>query len=87
VTARIDSLWAAHFSPRKDWQPGNILGQIIASHRSVFPKMSRQEFDRQFGQTLDESFRRFSSSEISGMLCKTAESGKSSAFRIEMTAF
>ena len=50
--AILDYLWKAHYSP--DGLPaGNILGELIRQVRPIFPKMSRKEFDKQFGEAVD----------------------------------
>jgi hypothetical protein len=50
--AILDHLWEAHYSP--DGLPaGNILGELIKWARPIFPKMSRKEFDKQFGEAVD----------------------------------
>jgi hypothetical protein len=49
----IDSLWNAFYSP-EGMPAGNPLGQFIRKYRPMFPKLSREEFDREFGEQIRE---------------------------------
>jgi hypothetical protein len=53
----LKSLWDAHYS-LEGIPADNELGRIIRSWKSVFPKLSREEFDREFGEAIDESLRK-----------------------------
>ena len=52
--AALGKLWVAHYGNTPS-EPGNILGAIIKALRGRFPKLSREEFDREFGEAIDES--------------------------------
>jgi hypothetical protein len=57
----LDKLWDAHYSP--DGLPaGNVLGALITCFRGVFPKLTREEFDHEFGEALDQSLARLPAS-------------------------
>jgi len=45
----IDSLWRAIYSP-EGIPVGNPLGQLIRDYKRILPKLSREEFDRRFGE-------------------------------------
>lgn len=52
----LDALWQAHYSD--DGLPaGNELGDLIKAVRTIFPKLSRKEFDEEFGNTIGEILR------------------------------
>ncbi len=53
----LKSLWDAHYSS-EGVTVGNALGQLIRSWRAAFPKLSRDEFDKEFGEAIDESLRK-----------------------------
>jgi hypothetical protein len=53
-SAALPKLWNAFYGD----QPvpvGNRLGAVIREIREVFPKLTREEFDRQYGEAMDES--------------------------------
>ena len=49
----LESLWKAHYLP-DGFVVGNELGQFIDAHRSDFPKLSREDFDREYGEAFEE---------------------------------
>lgn len=53
----VDSLWTAHYSP-EGIVAGNPLGELIKKYRSIFPKLSREEFEREFGAAIRKGCRR-----------------------------
>lgn len=48
----LKKLWEAHYGEQPG-PVGNLLGAIIHSFRDVFPRLSREEFDREFGEPID----------------------------------
>lgn len=53
----LEKLWNAWYGdgPYKP-HPNNLQGQLIKKYRAVFPKMSREEFEAEMGQSIDEGF-------------------------------
>lgn len=50
----LQKSWDAHYGPEPAG-PRNKLGQVITAFRGKFPKLTRQEFDREFGPVIDQS--------------------------------
>src|SRR6266481_7205780 len=59
-TLTLKSLWDAHYSP-EEIRVGNELGRLVRSLSANFPKLSRPEFDQEFGEVIDESLRKMPS--------------------------
>jgi hypothetical protein len=49
----LDKLWEAHYGPHPA-PIGNALGLLIRAFRGIFPQLTREEFDRQYGDAIDE---------------------------------
>jgi hypothetical protein len=52
-----DLLWEAFYSP-EGIEAGNAFGQSIKENRALFPKLSREEFESEFGEVIREGCRR-----------------------------
>lgn len=55
--ATLQKLWDAFYGD----QPapvGNILGAVIQSVRGIFPQLTREEFNREYGETIDGGLSR-----------------------------
>jgi hypothetical protein len=50
----LDKGWEHHYGELPD-RPLNDLGHVIRQYRDRFPRMSREEFDRKFGDSIDTS--------------------------------
>lgn len=50
----IDALWLANFGDSPP-EPGNALGLLIAAFRGHMPRLSRDQFEEEFRETIDES--------------------------------
>lgn len=57
----LQKSWDAHYGSEPNIM-GNPLGAAIRFFRPYFPRPSREEFDRQVGEALDESFARIDGS-------------------------
>lgn len=53
----LKALWDAHYS-LEGIPVGNDFGQLIRACRTAFPKLTREQFDREFGEAVDESLRK-----------------------------
>lgn len=56
-TIALQKLWDAFYGD----QPapvGNVLGAVIRSVRGVFPQLTREEFNREYSEAIDEGFSR-----------------------------
>lgn len=53
-TRALQNLWDAFYSAQPA-PAGNILGETINVLRHRFPRISREDFNQQFGETIDES--------------------------------
>lgn len=53
----LDALWDAHYSA-VGIPVGNTFGQLIRSCREIFPKLTREQFEREFKGPIEESLRR-----------------------------
>lgn len=51
--AALQTLWDAHYGDNPPVMP-NALGQVIGLVRGLFPRLSREEFDREYGEAIDE---------------------------------
>jgi hypothetical protein len=56
----LEMLWDAHYSEQAV-AAENALGAMIVALKGVFPVLSRDEFNSQFGEAIDESFKRMDS--------------------------
>ena len=57
VRARgVEKAWNAWYGESYTPHPGNPLGRVIQALRDVFPKLSRAEFEQEWGPAMDESF-------------------------------
>src|SRR5215469_12806052 len=52
--ATLDRLWDAHYGENPA-PAGNRLGEVIQAFRGVFPRLSREDFDREFGEAIDQA--------------------------------
>lgn len=54
--AALNKIWDAYYGD----QPVlvNLLGAVICSARGMFPRLTREEFDREFGEAIVEGFER-----------------------------
>ena len=62
--ATLQKLWDAFYGD----QPvpvGNILGAVIQSVRGNFPQLTREEFDREYGDAIDDSLSRMERAVVS----------------------
>lgn len=73
----LKSLWNACYSP-EGVSAGNDFGQLVQSLRGAFPKLSREEFDRQFGEAVDRFCRELPSlvSELNARFQKEMKGAK-----------
>jgi hypothetical protein len=49
----LDRLWDMHYGEAPP-KPGNLLGFAIRAARGWFPRLGREEFDREFGESFDD---------------------------------
>ena len=59
--AALEKLWDGHYG-QEQVPAGNILGVLVNALRGKFPKMSRDEFYREFAPAIDEGFARMMAS-------------------------
>ena len=52
--ATLRKLWNAHYGQGPPAGARNQLGRLVEALRGVFPRLSREEFDREFGEATDE---------------------------------
>jgi hypothetical protein len=55
--AALAKMWDAFYG-EGDFVPGNQFGVVIQVLRKIFPKLPREEFDREFGEAIDEGLSR-----------------------------
>lgn len=53
----IGLLWKAFYSP-EELDAGNPFGESIKEYKSVFPRLSRDDFEREFSEPIHEMCRR-----------------------------
>jgi hypothetical protein len=53
----LDKLWVAHYGETPA-PAENELGKVIRLLRGKFPRLTREEFDNEFGNSIDECFRK-----------------------------
>jgi hypothetical protein len=53
----LEKLWDAHYGNNPK-NPVNALGMLIAAFRGRFPKLSKEEFNREFGEAIEESLQK-----------------------------
>ncbi len=53
----LEKLWDAHYGPHPA-PVGNPLGVVIRAFRGRFPQLTREEFDRQYGEAIEEGLAR-----------------------------
>lgn len=56
-SAALPKMWNAFYGDQAV-PVGNRFGAVIRAIRGVFPKLTREEFNRQFGESLDEGLSR-----------------------------
>jgi hypothetical protein len=52
----LQKLWVAHYGPGPVASTPNQLGVLIGGLQGSFPQLSREEFDCEFGEAIDECF-------------------------------
>lgn len=50
----LEGLWRLHYEDAEP-DPNNILGLLVAAFRGPFPKLTREQFEAEFGPTVDAS--------------------------------
>ena len=55
--AALQKSWDAHYGDAPV-PVGNKLGEMIQALRGIFPKLTREEFDEEFGEAIDEGLAR-----------------------------
>jgi hypothetical protein len=53
----LQKLWDAHYGPEPA-PVGNALGVLIRLFRGRFPRLTREEFNREFGEAIDQGLAR-----------------------------
>jgi hypothetical protein len=53
----LRKLWEGFYGDQVP-SSGNLFGALITQFRDVFPRVSREEFDHEFGEAIDEAFKR-----------------------------
>lgn len=51
----LEKLWETHYGDTPI-DPNNALGRLIRAARGAFPRLSKTEFTREFGEAFDETF-------------------------------
>jgi len=54
----LDKLWDAHYGA-KEPPIGNLMGLLIRASRASFPQLTREEFEQEYGEAIEEGLTRF----------------------------
>ena len=54
----LEKLWEAHYGLEEP-SVGNVMGLLIRAFRGSFPRFTREEFEQEYGEAIEEGLNRF----------------------------